>query len=478
MSCTGAQSALLLLALASVGAHAQGEDDGRPLHLVSPAAEILIIDRVSAGRLADARLLGRLLDDCGARMALTPEVRAAAAAIPVPSRWAAVPATEWMLEILAVPGDGTRAHCGGIRAAVHAGLARGLQVDPPAAGGSGALAPVQALHVLIDGEVVTAAVAEVVPLHRLSGAGLRRVEGAALRIALPIEALIPNARGELPTLAVRVQRAGDAEARVIPVRESDLLGLWKRALPARLTRGAGARDSVARPALVVPPPRDRYLAAARSDFLDGDLRDGARLALVRLDDDTLNVADTRSARVMVGATFAAQGDTVGARLLLAPLVREDPCFALAPGAAPAADAVLARLARPRATCRPGRPLRVAIQGALVPGFGRPASRARLAVGLIEVAVMAVFIARSQDQIRQANAQYREYLDVSILTPIPEFVQYRADRLYNAAEATRRAAENSFNLALGVWVVAAVEAVFSEVSWGTHFREISRFGQAP
>lgn len=476
MSCADTRSALLLLALASVGANAQGEDDGRPLHLASPAAEILILDRVSAGRLADARLLGRLLDDCAARMALAPAVRAAVLAIPVPSRWAAVPSTEWILEILAVPGDGTRAHCGGMRTAVHAGLARGVQVDPSADGAS--LVPIQALHVLIDGEVVTSAVAEEVPLQRLTGAGLQRVEAVALRLALPIEALMPNARGQLPTLAVRVLRAGDPEGRLIPVPESDLLGLWKRALPARLALGARALAGATQPALAVPPPRDRYLAAARRDFLDGDLTDGARLALVRIDDDTLDAADTRTARVMVGAVFAALGDTVGARLLLAPLVRDEPCFALAPGAAPAADAVLARLARPRATCRPGRPIRVAIQGALVPGFGRPASRARIAVGLIEVAVIAAFIARSQGQLRQANAQYREYLDVSILSPVPEFVQYRAARLYRAAEDTRGAAENSFNLALGVWAVAALEAVFSEVSWGAHFREISRFGQAP
>lgn len=470
------RSALLLLAFAGVGANAQGEDDGRPLHLVSPAAEILILDRVSAGRLADARLLNRLLDDCASRMAMTPEVRAAAAAMPLPTRWAAAPADEWRLEILAVPGDGTRTHCGGIRTAVHAGLARGLQVLPADEGG--ALAAVQELQVLIDGQVVSSAMAEWVPVHRLGAAGLQPVDSAALRISLPIESLIPDERGRLPALAVRVRRAGTPEATLIPVRESDLLGLWKRALPARLARGAAVLDTVERPMLTVPPPRDRYLAAARSDFLDGDLTDGARLALVRLDDDTLNAADTRSARVMVGVAFAAQGDAEGARLVLAPVLREAPCFALAPGVAPAADAVLARLARPRASCRPGRPVRVAIQGALIPGFGRPSSRARIAVGVLEVAVMGLFLARSQEQLRQANAEYQEYLDLSLLTPIPEFVQYRAQRLYNAAEGTRRAAESSFNIALGIWVVAAVEAVFSEVAWGAHFREISRFGGAP
>jgi hypothetical protein len=468
--------ALLFLAVASAGANAQGEDDGRPLHLVSPAAEILILDRVSAGRLADTRLLGRLLDDCASRFGLAADVRAAAVAMPMPTRWATAPASDWMLEILAVPGDGTRAHCGGIRTAVHAGLARGLQVLPPDDGA--ALAPILALQLLIDGREVTTAVSEWLPLQRLGADGLVRVDSAARRIALPIEALVPNERGQLPTLAVRVRRAGDAAATLIPVPEREVLGLWKRALPARLARGASNLDSAARPTLTLPVPRDRYLAAARSDYLDGDLTDGARLALVRLDDDTLNVADTRAARVMVGVAFAAQRDEVGARLLLAPLVREEPCFALAPGVAPEAEAVLARLARPRASCRPGRPLRVAIQGALVPGFGRPASRTRIAVGLLELGVMALFIARSQEQLRQANAQYQEYLDVSILTPVPEFVQYRSRRLYDAAEGTRRAAESSFNIALGIWAVAAVEAVFSEVAWGAHFREISRFGQAP
>lgn len=467
---------LLLLASTSVDAAAQGEDDGRPLHLVSPAAEILIIDRVSAGRLADARLMGRLMDDCAARMTIAADTRSAVATIPVASQWASAPPTDWTLEILAVPGDGTRAHCGGVRTAVHAGLARGLQVLPSEEGT--ALAPVRELRVLINGVEVATAVAEFVPMQRLGAAGLQRLDSAALRLSLPIEALVPNERGVLPILAVSVRRAGDATATVVTLRESDLLGLWRRALPARLARGAGAVESADQPALVLPIPRDRYLASARSDFLDGDINDGARLALVRLDDDTLNVADTRSARVMVGATFAAQRDEVGARLVLAPLVREEPCFALAPGAAPAADAVLAQLARPRATCRPGRPLRVAIQGALVPGFGRPANRTRIAVGLIELGVMALFIARSQDQVREAKAQYQDYLAVSLLNPIPEFVQYRATRMYDRAEGTRRAAETSFNIAVGIWFVAAVEAVISEVGWGAHFREISRFGQAP
>lgn len=468
--------AVLLLAFARVDASAQGEDDGRPLHLVSPAAEILILDRVSAGRLADTRLLGRLLDDCAPRIGVSPAVRSAAAATPLPSRWASASAAEWTLEILAVPGDGTRAHCGGIRTAVHAGLARGLQVLPPDDGDP--LAPLLELRLLIDGREVPTAVAEWLPLQRLEAGGLVRVDSAALRVALPIEALAPNERGRLPTLAVQVRRAGDAVATVVPVPEREVLGLWRRALPARLARGAAGANGDGRPTLTLPPPRDRYLAAARSDFLDGDFSDGARLALVRLDDDTLNVADTRTARVMVGVAFAAQRDEVGARLLLEPLVREEPCFALAPGVAPEAEAVLARLARPRARCRPGRPLRVAIQGALVPGFGRPASRTRIAVGLLELGVMALFISRSQEQVRQAKAQYQEYLDVSLLSPIPEFPQHRARRLYDIAEGTRRAAESSFNIALGIWAVAAVEAVFSEVAWAAHFREISRFGQAP
>lgn len=468
--------ALTALAIRAAPLVAQGVDDGRPVHLPSPGAEILMIDRVSAGRLADERLMRRLLDDCARLMPIAVAARGEASRLPPVTSWASAAADAWMLEFLILPGSGLFSHCGGERTAVHAGVARGLQVVTPNAGAE--WRPVQAVRLLVGGRPLDAAVATSFPLRRLSTDGLRVVDGAAMRLSVPIESLAPDDRGELPRVAVQLRVAGDLAWREVEVPSAAVKAAWGRALPARLAYRMARAPDADRPPLVLPPARDRYLQRARDAFVEGDYAEAARLALVRLDDDTLSVDDTRLARVMAGVSFVEQGDGIAARLVLAPALQEEPCLALAPGRAVEASTLMAALARPPASCRGGRPLRVAMQAVVLPGFGRPVSGMRVLVGVIEAAVIASFIARSQQRVRLAERRYEDYLAVSRLQPLLEFPSHRAQKLYRETESARRSAVISLQSALVVWGLSAGEAVVSEVGWGNYYKAVSRYGGAP
>ncbi len=467
--------ATLTLACGALPLSAQGVDDGRPVYLPSPSVEILMIDRVSAGRLADERLIRRLLDDCARLMPISVANRGEASRLPPVSTWATSPPESWALEFLIFPRSGGRSHCEGDRTAVHAGVARGLQVVQGSPGET--WRPVVSARLVVNGRSVDAAVATPIRLRRLSAAGLESVEDAAMRLTVPIDSLAPSVQGLMPVVSVHVRVAGDVTWHEVEVPAAALDAAWRRALPARLSYRA-PRLPTDEQSIVPPPARDRYLQRARDAFMEGDYSDAARLALVRLDDDTLSVEDTRLARVIAGLSFIEQGDDLAARLVLAPAVRDEPCLALAPGRAEAAAAMLAELARPAARCRPARPLRVALQGAVLPGFGRPTSGMRRLAGVVEAAIVVSFLARSQQRLRVAEQRYDDYLAVSRLQPALEFPAYRAQRLYKDTESARRAALISFQSAIVAWGLFTAEAVVSELGWGTYYETVSRYGGAP
>lgn len=467
--------ASVTLTLGSLPLRAQGVDDGRPVYLPSPAAEILIVDRVSAGRLADERLLRRLLDDCARLMTIAAADRGDASRLQPVTAWATSAPESWILEILVFPRSGARSHCEGDRTAVHAGIARGLQVVQGAQGVN--WLPVAGARLMVNGRPLDAAVGAPLPLRRLSPEGLELVEGSAARLTVPIESLAPSLSGVMPSVSVQVRVSNDPDWYDVEVPAAALQAAWRRALPARLSYRSLSVPAVEQ-TVVLPQARDRYLQRAREAFVEGDYADAARLALVRLDDDTLSVEDTRLARVIAGLSFVEQGDEIAARLVLAPAVQSEPCLALAPGRADAAAAVLAGLARPATKCRPARPARVALQGIVLPGFGRPTSGMRILAGVLEAGLIASFFARSQQHVRVAERRYEEYLAVSRLQPLVEFPSYRAGKAYASAESARRSGLIAFQSAVVLWGIAAAEAVVSELGWGTYFMSVSRYGAEP
>lgn len=454
---------------------AQGMDDGRPVFLPSPSAEILIIDRVAAGRLADERLLRRLLDDCARLMPIAAAARGEASRLPPVTAWATSPPESWTLEFLILPRSGARSHCEGDRTAVHAGIVRGLQVVQLFEGMR--WQPVLEARLLVNGRPLEGALGAPLSLRRLSSAGLELVEGAAVRLVVPIESFAPSVQGVMPSVAVQLRVADDPRWHDVEVPAQALQAAWRRALPARLAYRAPSLLADEQ-TVVLPQARDRYLQRSREAFMQGDYADAARLALVRLDDDTLSTEDTRLARVIAGLSFVEQGDEIAARLVLAPAVRSEPCLALAPGRADAAAALLNDLARPAARCQPARPVRVALQGIVLPGFGRPANSMRMLAGVLEAALIASFLARSQERVREAERRYADYLAVSKLQGGLEFPQLRAQRAYRETESARRAAVIALQSAVVVWGLAAAEAVVSELGWGNYYNAVSRYGAAP
>jgi hypothetical protein len=463
-----------MLVLLPAVALPQGADDGRPLRVEGADVDLVFVDRVSAGRVADDRLLPYLVSTCGRSMPMDADLRTRLLATPWLHPWETAPDdSAWTVDVYAFPRDSTRALCAAEPVPSLAAALRGLQFT--AATSPAPLRRLADAAVVVDGAPRRESERQRFAVTRVGPGGSVTTDAAVVRVRFSLDGIVPTAAGALPTVEVHVRVEGAEAPRAITIPTDVLAALWTRALPSRLERVAAQGVDPTVLAVAPPPPRDRELARARDAFLEDDPAEAARIALVRLEDDSLSVADRRIARVLAGLSFHAFGDAVGARLLLAPVVHDDPCFALAPGASAATRELLGALARPPARCVPAQMVRVAVLGAAIPGFGRPTSRSRIAAGVIEAGLVAGAFALSQSHLRTARAQYAEYLAVSPLQPTMEFPARRAARLYKLADGTRREAEQYAFIAIGLWIGALAEALIAESEWGKYYDGIARYG---
>lgn len=452
---------------------AQEPDDGRPIVVRTSVADFVILDAASTPRLDVDDAMGRAVAACRQAIPIATSDSLRLAALP---RLAESPAPGrlWPLEMYVFTADAERRSCGAeVLPGVLAAL-RGVQVT--AFDDVAAPYGVRDVRVLVDDAPAAGPPIEVFAGVRVSPTGVRVVDSAVVRVLLSVEHLAPRPNGTTPRISVALREAGREIGRQVDLPPAVVRSLWMRSLAAR-AEGLSARE-VNPEALAVLPPRasDAGLRVAEEALARGDAAAAARAALERLAAGRLAPDDIRIARVQAGLAFASLGDAVGARSMFAPVVEQDPCFALHASASAEVRGLVDRLVRPAARCKGANVPLALVRGALLPGFGRPTTPTRRIVGVLELGAVLGSLALWQSNASAARATYDEYLEVNPDQVSNEIPSVRARRLYEESNQSREQALMFARTGAVLWAAVTAEAVIAEWRWGRYHGPISSYGQ--
>lgn len=307
--------------------------------------------------------------------------------------------------------------------------------------------------------------------RRLTVNGFADARAGFVRLAFDVAALAPATDGVLDDLTLEVHYASGGEPDRFAVPWSALRTVWERVVPAR----AAMRPTRQAP-MPLPAPSDEQLHAAHAAYTAGDLPRAVAIAMARIPSRNVGRDERRGARVMVGLSLAALGDTAAARVVLSSVLDLDPCFTLASTAPAGARAIVDALRRESARCTAQSSLVTAARGLVLPGFARPTvGRERLQGALVAGAVVGMVFVGTQAN-SDARGLYDEYLAYQGRNPSQIPLPPNAPVLYDRAESRRLQAKLFMTIAAVAWTTQLVEGVVSERRHARRLDRVQQYGR--
>lgn len=285
-----------------------------------------------------------------------------------------------------------------------------------------------------------------------------------LRLYIAATELTPDSLGHLPRVMVRIWGPDTANAVDLDLPAPIVRQLWNDLLPWRLATGS----AVARQAIptALPVPSDSVLRVARRHYSDGDWRTAALLTNERFYAKTLTRDDSLEGQVQLVFALLALGDTTSAEPVIDAVMRDSPCFTLAPAAPPEYEQRFDRV-RPRARCDVAVGSTIA-KGLLFPGYGQLSRRRPF--GVVFSAGTAVAMTMAAIRYSSSRSDYDAYQS----TENPQL----ALALYAKASRKRRAARAAALAGAGIWLLGAAEAGINEIRHRTEVRRVRDYGVMP
>ena len=286
-------------------------------------------------------------------------------------------------------------------------------------------------------------------IMQLTPRGLRTNGASLIRLAIDIEELAPDSSGVRDDLWLEVWNASDTLPDRVPLPWRAVRAAWEWFYASRAARSSGAGD---------PQAPDR-------------------LVIERLRAGGLSAADERRARVDLGFSFGDRGDSSAARVLLGGVLDRTPCLTLDASAPENAKRLMNGLRRPAARCTANSLAYTALRGALLPGFGRPTTRARKFSNVFLIGAMSAGMVLGQKKTDLAREAYDVYLGYDPYGgPIGSFVPGKAGSLYDVAEGYRQDAKTMFTLVGALWAGSIVEGVWRERRHARALAEVRGYGR--
>jgi hypothetical protein len=382
-----------------------------PARIEGPGFRVLLVTPATAAAIDQPRSVRALFASCQRELQLFPADSLAAQTVHDWDDGASVEPER--LTVYVFPRARASVECGGEALRDQVAVTRGLQLLTPSP--FTAADDVRRMELRVGDRAIRATVTERVPLTVLSNRGVQETAVRAMRIRIPIADLSPTATGRLDGIALHVWMADSLKADTIAIPWSTVEPLWHSYLAARSARASAAVRSPL-PPYRLPPSSDADLAAA--------------------------------------ITFASLSDTTATRVLLAGLLRREPCLTLSETAPAVARAVITPIVRADARCTALPMARVAWRSAVLPGLGRPVRGARaVAQRLLIGGAIGAGLATGVSQNAQARTSYEAY---QAARSSPD-----ASRLFAQATSARSTARAGFVVATLAWGLSMTESVVRE-----------------
>lgn len=304
-------------------------------------------------------------------------------------------------------------------------------------------------------EAVTPARAERTSSAQLTPSGIRDPGHGVVVLDFLVDSIAPDSTGHFGAYGIEALYADIDVPDRFPLPDALLERVWLDAFET-----SGRLKALA-------PDAQRLFSELRRGALGGDAR--------------------REARIRVASAFAQAGEDAAARLMLGHALRTDPCLGLDSSAATPVRDALAGITRPPARCDAIPLRRVALRGAMLPGFGRPAEtplrtviNSLIIAGIVGTGVMGV-----TNQLA-AYDSYDSYKAVQYRISDPDTASLRAAEHYAAAEDSRLVSRQMYFIATGLWVASVAEGVLREHLYARYLdrvrasgaTDVSRTGLAP
>lgn len=464
---------MLLLPAAVLRLGAQDAPPERPIVLDVPRASIVVLDPVAAATVDDDRFMSALIARCQAQVRMGAADSARIMSTRVLASPTARDGTSWPLVFVAAERDAPSLPCAKPELVRLIAAARGLTLSPESAA-AGFTQPTRIA--LVRNDLLVAG------QERLSGPGLVLTPGGLqpsphdrVGMAFDLAVLAPTPQG-LPLdlrLAVWTGQSENPQLHTLP--PAVLQALWDRATPTRLdaSRLRAADADLLRFAL--PRPRDGALAEAHRLHAAAEYGAAVPAAVTGLRAAGLRRDDRLSARMQLGLTALAVGDTAVALVHFEQAKRAEPCVRLASDAPTSAQRLLDGLPTPPRDCRPSSVAGTLLRGMALPGFGHRASDRWPLVGALSVAAIGGVALAAVQQDRAATEKYRTYLRI-----IPSANDHpggaaRAIQAYDRAESARVASVRLGQAAAVLWGLSVVDAFLGERRFRTRLAAVQQYG---
>lgn len=455
---------------------AQRAPAASPLVLESAQTTIVVVDRVAAPVVRDDGAVARLASGCRQAAPLSAGDSARIARAPALGTDVFDAPEGWPLVFIAAPRPTRELDCGLPGAQRVVAAARGLVLSGdsvPAARAAPTRVALVRGGALLSGQT---------PLQGsrmlVSPSGWHELGEESVGVAVDIAALAPTSIGLPPDLVIAVWTAGSPAPTLHAVPVELLHRLWDRATWDRLD---AALDRSPEPDVLdvaLPAPRDHALAEAHALHASGEYGPAVRAALLRLRDDeaaTLRPADQVTARLRLGLTAFAYGDTTSARVHFELARVVEPCVRFGDAVPPAARQVLDGLLRTERACaRSPLPLTL-LRGVVLPGFGHRRSERGPLVGILTLGVLGFLASDAARLDRDATRHYQEYLGLVPNAGNHTSGAAQASVAYERAEASRLRSIRLGQATALVWGLAVVDAVLGERRFRARLAVVENYG---
>lgn len=437
--------------------------------------EVLALSPLAALDLARDEALAPIVAACGPQLQIADADRAELIASDPWEAFDRAAAREPTFSFTIVPVQAVMADCGAGELARHAALARGIRFGRQAF--YNASNDALRAQLWVNGAAVEPVLAGRASVTQVAQARVMQDGTAQVRLFVLPSMVAPTVAGRMPQVELWVWNAKDAVPDRIPVPVAVLRRLWDAELRWRAERIAnGAVVAIADGRPVLPMPRDTVLRFARSRLDAGDHRAAAVASVDRLRGGDLAGEDLRIGRLQLAFAFDAEGETDGARVVVADALSEDPCLSFAAGTG-ARFVRMLDAGRPPARCT-SVPLAKVALFSVVPGMGQLAGRRRTGMAFAVAATTVGGLVLASTQHAQARELHTEYNAITGFEALEEIIEVRVRDYYVRAQRKRDAANTMAAVAIGAWVVGGIEAVLAEHWHAKSLRAADGYGRPP
>lgn len=428
-----------------------------PQVIVSPRWRVLVAFAPTIPVFASDGRFGRALGAC--RNELPPSTDLGTFAS-THSPWAAfdsATAGQALVVLSIAPNGGPGAGCGDTLVDQTIAVARGLEFLSPAYFAD--RNPASATVRLGETQLRPAYAGRARALRVRSGI-VNRDSTQQLRLYVPLEDFAPDSSGRFEPAQLRIVSSG-IRRDTLEIPERVMRQVWLQALPWRIARLDPSRAGSS--PLTIPVPDDTAVAVSIAALRAGNRSESARTAQVGMASQR---AETRRyARVVVGTTLWAAGDSLAAAVVMGQAVEADPCLASSPRANSLVRSAVSRV-RPADHCVVRSPVGVFARGLTFPGGGQATSGRR--ARNVALATVGLFAASSLAALRSRQV-YSTYQSAATTSDV--------GNLYDQASNYRTMATGLAVTGVAVWVGSAIEAALRQSRRNSSARALSTYGGA-